>query len=445
MLKKKLYKNFFLLFLSVFLLGNALKSHAQKYPVQITSQLIPPFSGYLSDYCAPGNQQLKLLVVFNDFTVPSYTVKIKISISGQGINITSKDYFFAGPFTLQPGVPMEISGSDFTQLLNTRNLNFSGISSAEYEKRKLLPEGYYNICFTAYDYSNPTAIQVSNQSCAFGWMVLNDPPFLNTPICESIIKPSDPQTVFFQWTPMNLVSPNSANSTIYDFELYEVKPENQNPGNIVQTLPPIYRFTTPLTFVNYGITEPQLYPGTKYVWRVQARDEGNRDLFKNKGYSQICTFKYGNSLSQLDSNTLKLSLKGNALNHRLIKYTWDSLSIFSGYRLEYRKKGGVNWFPINTTTSQALASKLEPENTYEAHVKGVSPDGEGPWSDIVVITTPSKPIIVCGQQLFPTSSANSKPHQFGKAGQVWNVGQFEMVVTDLEFANNPSGLYSGYG
>ncbi|HRG53922.1 MAG TPA: fibronectin type III domain-containing protein, partial [Bacteroidia bacterium] len=441
---KKGFKGKLMLFF-LLLLCMGRNGYAQIYPVQVTTQLAPPFSGYIGDYSTPGNQNLKLLVLFSDFTKPTYSIKLKMKISGQGITLQSKSYFYSQAFSVQPGIPFEISGSDLAELLNTNNLDFSGISIQQYEEKKALPEGFYNICFIAYDNNNPTQIQVSNESCAAGWMVLSDPPFLNLPMCGSVIKIIDPQNIFFQWTPMNLSSPNSAMNTLYDFELYEVKPAAQSPGNIIQTLPPIYKITTPLTSINYGMTEPQLYPAMEYVWRVRAHDLSGRDLFKNKGYSQICTFKYGNSLSQLDSNTLKLSLKGNALNHQLIKYTWDSLSIFSSYRLEYRKKGGVNWFPINTTTPEAIASKLEAENTYEARVKGISADGEGPWSNIVVITTPAKPIIACGQQTFTTSMANFKPHPFGKAGQFWNIGQFEMVVTDLEFSNNPSGQYSGYG
>ncbi|MGB3947425.1 MAG: hypothetical protein WBM13_05555, partial [Bacteroidia bacterium] len=59
---------------------------AQNYPVQITTQLASPFSGFIPDYSTPGNQNLKLLVVFTDFTKPVYNIKLKIQITGQGIN-----------------------------------------------------------------------------------------------------------------------------------------------------------------------------------------------------------------------------------------------------------------------------------------------------------------------------------------------------------------------
>lgn len=417
---------------------------AQNYPIQITAQLATPFSGFIPDYSTPGNENLKLLVLFTDFTKPSYNIKLKLKITGQGITIQSKNYYYYGPVSVQPGIPLEISGSELAGLLNASNLDFSGITPQHYQNNTL-PEGYYNICFTAYDYNNPVPIQVSNQSCAFGWMVLSDPPFLNLPQCESSTAITTPQNMMFQWTSMNLSSPNSFNNTLYDFELYEIHPSTQSPGNIIQTLPPIYQTTTSFTFVNYGITEPQLYVGSKYVWRVRARDQSNRDVFKNQGYSQLCTFTYGNTLSQLDSNLLKLTLQGTALTYRLAKYTWDSLSIYTSYQLEYRKQGTSNWFLVNTNTRNSIVNNLEPQNTYEARVKGINADGDGPWSNVVIITTPAKPDIACGQSGIAPLMTNFKPLAFGKTSQVWNIGQFDMVVTQLDNPNNPTGKYSGYG
>lgn len=445
MMHENKYKINLIVFVVLLVLGwGGTSSFAQNYPIQITTQLAPPFSGFIPDYSTPGNQNLKLLVVFTDFTKPSYNIKLQLKITGQGITIQSKSYYYSGPITLQPGTPIEISGSDLSGLLNSANMDFSGINAQQYQTNSL-PEGYYNICFTAYDYNNLTPIQVSNQSCAFGWMVLSDPPFLNLPFCESTVNVNTPQNMMFQWTPMNMNSPNSANSTLYDFELYEVRPGSQSPGNIIQTLPPIYQTTTPFTFLNYGITEPQLYYGMQYVWRVRARDQSGRDLFKNQGYSQLCTFTYGSVLSQIDTNSLKLTLQGTALTYRLAKYTWDSLSIFLSYKLEYRKQGSPNWFPVNTTTCKSIVNNLEPENTYEARVKGIFSEGDGPWSNVVTITTPAKPVIVCGQGGIPPLASNFIPLKTGNIAQVWNIGQFDMLVTQLDTPNNPNGKYSGYG
>ena len=293
---------------------------SQNYPVHITTQLVAPFSGYLPDYSSAGEEKLKLLVLFTDFTKPQYNIKLKISIQGQGISIQSKPYFYDGPYTLQPGVPIEISGSELSNLLSSQNLDFSGITKSQYEQKKVLPEGFYTVCINAYDFNNPTPIIVSNTACAQAWMILSDPPFLNLPVCSSTITANNPQQLTFSFTQMNMGSPNSAANTEYVFELWEIRPQGAVANNIIQTVPPIYTYTTNVTGINYGITEPPLLLGMEYAWRVKAQDITGRDYFKNNGYSQVCTFTYGNIL---EGANLNLNVHAQGVSQRQIKVWWD--------------------------------------------------------------------------------------------------------------------------
>lgn len=417
------------------------RAHGQNYPVQINAQLVAPFSCYLSDYANPGEEKLKLLVTFNDFTKPQYNIKLKISVQGQGISINSKSYYFAGPFTLEPGIPLEISGSDLYGLLSSQNLDFQGISQAQYEQKKVLPEGYYSVCVTAYDFNNPVPLQVSNAACAQAWMILSDPPFLNLPLCGSTLTVSNPQQLAFSFTQMNMGSPNSAASTEYAFELWEVRPHGAIANNIVQTTPPVYTFTTNFTVVNYGITEPPLLTGMEYAWRVRAYDISGRDYFKNNGYSQVCTFIYGNAYGQLN---IDLNLHAQAVSQRQIKVWWDSLSNFSSYLLEFRKAGGDNWFPATTTQARMRILNLEPATQYEFRVQGISSEFTSPFSQIVSATTQPMPNYQCGE-LPSFAPGTFTPLQQAHAKMFWQVGQFEMQVVHLNNPVSPSGVYSGYG
>ena len=416
---------------------------AQSYPVHLTTQLVAPFSGYLPDYANVGEEKLKVLVLFTDFTKPSYNIKLKISIQGQGVNIQSKSYYFAGPFNVQPGVPLEISGSDLYGLLNSQNLDFSGISKANYEQRKVLPEGFYTFCITAYDYNNPIPIQVSNNSCSQAWMILSDPPFLNLPVCNSTVTTTNPQQQTFSFTQMNMGSPNSAANTEYVFELWEIRPQGAIPNNIVQTVPPIYTYTTNITSLNYGITEPPLLKGMQYAWRVRAIDITGRDLFKNQGYSQVCTFTYG---SIFDGSNVNLNLHAQAVSQRQVKVWWDSLSIFSSYNLEFRKAGSNgNWYPTNTTKSSLRILDLEPQTTYEVHVQGISADYTSPFSQTVNVTTLPLPNYQCGEMPVIPNSSQFQPLTLANTNMIWQVGQFEMHVTQLQNTLSNNGMYSGLG
>lgn len=418
---------------------------SQTFPVQLSTQLLPPFSGYLSDYASPGNDNLRLFVLFNDFSHPSYDVKFKIRIEGQGITIQSASWFYAGPFNLVPGVPQMLSGTDLADLLNENNLEFSGISRQQYDQRKVLPEGFYTITITAYDYLSPLPVVVSNEAITQAWMVLNDPPLLNFPACGSELTPVNPQQIAFSWTPMNLSVPASALGTEYTFELWEIFPANTSPGTIVQFTAPLFSVTTSQTLISYGMTEPPLVIGREYVWRVRSRDNDNRELFRNNGYSPLCTFTWGNE-NLLLGNIANLHLDAQALSHRMARCSWDSLTVYASYRLQFRKTGSTNWFALNTDHASMRIADLEANTDYEAQVEGVFPNGSfGPWSNLGTWHTLSQPQFNCGESSAPPALQNFHPLTEASTGMIWQVGQFEMVVLTLSNTQSGGGWYSGTG
>lgn len=418
---------------------------AQNYPVQLSVQLLPPFSGYLPDYTVAASEQLRAFVVFNDFTVASYNIKLKFSLQGQGITMQSPSWYFMGPVNVQPGVPLMLSGSDLAPLLAVNNLQFAGITPQQYNQQKVLPEGLYTLCITAYDFANPVPIQVSNEACVQVWMGINDPPLLNFPSCESEVNIITPQNITFSWTPLHMNGPTSQLGTEYDFELYEVRPDNNPPGNVLLTQAPIFTLTTTQTMLMYGIAEPPLIPGMEYVWRVRARDVEGRPLFRNNGWSQYCTFTWGNSLSVL-GNLAALQLTAQAVNARQAQAQWDSLSVYASYKLEFRKLNTSNWFPQNTSQRTARVNGLEPQTTYEAQVVGILPNGnEGPVSNTVTFITPAIPVYQCGQLSVAPSMQTFQPLTQATEGMIWQVGQFEMSVLTLQSTANNAGFYSGTG
>ncbi|MBC7864258.1 MAG: fibronectin type III domain-containing protein [Bacteroidia bacterium] len=425
----------------------AQKFSAQTYPVQATTILVPPFSGYLQDFANPTGQKLKLLLVFNDFNKPSYNVKIKFRLAGQNVSIQSKQFYFSGPITLTPGVPLELSGDDLAPILDDNNLNFSGINYNDYVQRKVLPEGFYTLCFTVYDNDNPLNIPVSAEACAFAWMSYCDPPFLNLPLCNSITPVTNPQQITFNWACGNAGCPSSIANTEYIFELFEIFPANQNPNNIVQSTIPIYTTTTQSTLFNYGITEPPLQFGREYCWRVKAKDVNGYDYFKNNGYSAVCKFTYGSNSGLLGS-AIQLDLNAQAIRYNAAKFSWTPNNAFASYRLEYRKTGNSawNWFGDNTTNASVVESDLEAITQYEARVRGIFANGDSAdWSDVVNVTTPQKTPINCNDQSPAVSMQNFSALTSLMPNTKLQIGQFEMRVTSLQNTASPTGSYSGYG
>jgi hypothetical protein len=177
-----------ILILGTLLMAGSLK--AQIYPVQATTQLVPPYAVYLPDYATGINNQLRVLLLNKDVSQPDYKVKLIMSIELNGTLImrTSEGYAPA-PITLQPNVPFSVEGPQLAPYMNSANIDFIGYSRQDYEQKKGLPEGAYKICFTAYDYYRPDRVQVSNAGCSFYYLTKNDPPFVNMPACGIFITP----------------------------------------------------------------------------------------------------------------------------------------------------------------------------------------------------------------------------------------------------------------
>jgi hypothetical protein len=432
-------------FSSLFWEGSGAHIFSQIYPVHISTQLIPPYSGYLPDYADPSAEKLKVILQFNDFSVPQYNLKLKFEIKGNGFTLSTKTFYIPPPITLIPGQPFLLSGADLAPYLNSNNLDFIGINQSQYERRMALPEGYYDICVTAYDYSN-TNIQVSNQSCTQAWFTLSDPPFLNLPVCTSTLIPLNPQNIIFQWTPMNLGSPNSALNTEYEFALWECRPDNNvNENQIVLSTAPIYSITTQQTFINYGINEPPLNLYMKYVWRVKAKDNTGRDLFKNSGNSQICTFTYGN-LTNVLGDAINLTLNAQTINHRTGQCNWTKQSVYENYLLQVRKLGTEYWFDYPNVLGIERVGNLEPNTTYQARVRGEGNGITGNWSNIAVFTTQGPPNYSCNDQANPynTTLPNPLPINKASAGLIIQSGQFEIITTKIETTGSP-GWFKGEG
>jgi hypothetical protein len=177
-----------ILILVTLLITGSLK--AQVYPIQATTQLVPPYAVYLPDYATGINNQLRVLLLNKDVSQPDYKVKLIMSIELNGTLImrTSEGYA-PGPITLQPNMPFSVEGLELAPYMNSANIDFIGYSRQDYEQKKGLPEGAYKICFTAYDYYRPDRVQVSNAGCSFYYLTKNDPPFVNMPACGIFITP----------------------------------------------------------------------------------------------------------------------------------------------------------------------------------------------------------------------------------------------------------------
>lgn len=430
-------------FLLTLLIGILLRASAvaQSYPVQTTVQLTPPYSLYLADYAAPGSNRIMVNVLLRDLSRQDLQTRLRLTIEGVGISITTRPDFRPHPLYLQGGLPLMLDAIDLAPYFDPQNLVFQGISKQEVQKGGRLPEGLYRICIQVLDYN--LGAEVSNQACGTAWLILNDPPIINLPRQGEKLRAQDPQNILFQWTPRHTGSPNSAFNTEYDFQLVELWPDNRDPNHAILSTPPIFETTTFSTSLLYGPAETPLEPGRRYAFRVRARAmtgiEG-MDLFKNDGYSEVHSFTYG------DACTAPMMVAATALSSSRIEVRWDSQPFHTEFTVRYREKSGrdAKWQEKRTYLNDLVVDGLLPQTEYEFQVLGICGSLNGVPSETVNMATSEVPLVsfTCGSGPGTFDLENQAPLEELNRGDVFRAGDVEVTALEVKGGN---GTFSGTG
>ncbi len=422
---------FFLLFLTTH------PAFPQQYPVQVTTTLTPPYSVYLSDYTATGSSNLQVLVNLLELDRPALQVKFRIRIEGAGIVLQTRSSFTPRPSVIQGGVPEIFLGPDLYQYFNPDNLDFEGITRTRFKQLGRLPEGFYTLTIEVLEYNRN--VRVSNQSMTNAWIVLNDPPLINIPFNGDKLVATDPQNIMFSWTPRHLASPNAAFSTEYEFTLIELYPGQTNPEIAIRSSNSIFRTTTNLTSMNYGILEPTLIPGKRYAFRVRTYDTSGRDLFKNEGFSETYVFQYGDACEPPNE------IKTKTLDPERARITWEPFPNHTAMMIEFREQGSDQWYSQQTNSSYRILTSLAGSTTYEYQVSPQCGTVIGNKSPVYTFTTPEldPSAFVCGAPV-PEFDESSVPLMKPLLPlDVVRVGDW--TVNLVSVAANGDGTYAGAG
>ena len=328
------------LLMLLLLFGLGLKSVAQ---VQVTVNVLPPYSAYLQDYPGRGNQ---VQIFVRNTTNAPLDVRFLGNITGDnGVVIST-------PINFRPLVPLRLgplenrllSRNDLEGLFDLGQIEVQGIDKAQLYRGLPLPEGSYQLCVRAFD--NRSSRPLSPEfplGCSSPFMVRSvEPPIIINPVCDSKIVPNTPQNVIFSWTPPVGVSPAQVQYTLRVIELPDVQPvaENvlNNQSNVISGFPTgsqdkkpapktIKIETTPTKITSsnlalgfdpnvfidavvlppsgvevrnlrvnsflYGPSQPALKIGKRYAVRIQAIDLTRKINFLNEGKSPVCYFTYG--------------------------------------------------------------------------------------------------------------------------------------------------------
>ncbi|MGO4773740.1 fibronectin type III domain-containing protein [Flavobacterium sp. W22_SRS_FK3] len=411
-------------------------SHAQTYPISVSTQIKQPSPIYLSHYADPAtiNSPIKIQLVLNDLTISNRQVKLKIYFQGNGISFTTND-FVAGarPLYLDGGFPLQLTNVDLAPYFEYHNL--LGLTPNQYAQP--LPEGAYNIYVEVYDFA--TGKKLSKKTGTTTIIFQNEPPFLNLPLNNASIMQQNIQNIIFSWTPRSI----NVSNVEYEFSLVEIWDKYTPIQNAFAYSPPLYTTTTRTTTLQYGINEPQLLPGKKYAWRIKAKAIFGAEeigVFKNNGYSEVFSFDYETYC------TAPLAITTTGVSENQAKITWSGNIDNYDYQVNYREKNADSeWYKLVTPRENLTLSNLKPNATYEYTVGSSCEVGKYTHSPIKEFTTLVKDEIAfqgCGIEPDPKDLANKNPLPELFPNDVVTAGDFPIVVLHSTGSN---GKFSGDG
>ncbi|WP_199140844.1 hypothetical protein [Pedobacter sp. ASV12] len=286
-------------------LWNARTVYAQTNAVNITVNIIPPYSPYYSDYSGP-NASKVLLIIQN--TSPG---QLKLKLTGQlqgdnGIKISTKStYVPLQPIILNPRETKQLNGLALKDIFDLNSLNVYGIDKVKLVQTSRLPEGNYTFCIQAVDMNtNQVVSATAPLGCTTISIAYPDAPVLINPLANASVKTVDPQVMVFNWINAGYAPP----TTQYILQVAEMPLAGGDPNQILNSTSfPLINKTLTATSYTLSQLDPPLKVGKRYAWRVQAIDPTGQTLFKNDGRSGAFVFTYGSQViaqQNIDNNKL---------------------------------------------------------------------------------------------------------------------------------------------
>ena len=420
--------------LLISLLFGMFKLSAQHYPVQANVQVIPPYSVRLSDYYKANNQKLLVTIILKDLQRTDLSVRLRIRIKGQGIEMVTKDDFIPKQqIILQPGAPEMIYGDRLEEYLSPNHMNFSGITKSEFIKTGRLPEGVYQFSVEVLEMRRKE--KLSNTAKAMAWLIMNEPPKITSPINNKLVKASDPASIFFTWLPRHMNSQNALSDVMYEFTMVEIWPLNQSAEEAIRSKEPIVKENFNITSFVYDARYPMLEPGRKYACRVRAYSQENQEMFKNDGYSQVVCFTFGQECKVPQGFTVEPPENGS------VRLSVIPENNHSSYVVHVRDLSGNKWYGQEHNSSEFQVNQLRIGSSYECKVQAQCGSFSSRFTPIRQFTLneeiPQK--VECGKGGDVPQIDNSDPLYELKVGDKVNAGGFEVIIKEVTGSGNFSG------
>ncbi len=415
--------------------------YGQNYPVTGNLQLISPLSPVLEDWASGFPNKFFYTLTLNDANEPSYQVRLKVTISGEGITLKTLDNFTPNAINLNVGQPLTLTGIELAPYFNLNNLSLQGVSpEAILQNGGRLPEGLYTVCIEVFDFFRFNEAPVSNASCSISTLEELDPPMIVAP--QGATDPLQPQNLVFQWQPLHI----GGFPIEYTLRVYKVL-EGLTYDQIVSTTSPIYETQqNNLTTFLYGPSEPALEQGSEYLILLSSRDVNGVQVFKNNGVSEIKTFTYGAPCLA----PINAIIEGTTPTSISLSWSTTANSGNASFVVGYRNAEipNANWYEdqVNNLTFHTITG-LNSGTAYEVRVSNwCNADQQSAWltvgEGVTQEVTDNLPEYECGEEVSIPPPDPGTPLAIAAPGEIFLVNGFQLVLDEV---NGGTGTFSGNG
>jgi hypothetical protein len=352
-----------IVFAFLLLLSLSIPSTAQNYPVQVNVNVATPCPVRLSSLFSGTSSRVNLMVLLTDISQPELQVRLRVTLEGPGLTLTTRPEFLPIPFTLYGGMPVSLQ-TELAPYFTTTSLMASGSAAGSFTQSGMLPEGMYRLTVQAVEHRRN--VVVSNAAMAMAWAIYNDPPEPILPTNNQVVDAGNVQNILFTWAPRHILTPGAGGQITYRLSLWEI-PTGINPELAVQTLQPIGTIEAYSPTAIWGPDRPMLIPGKQYAYRIQAVDPTGEVAFKNSGNSVVRAFTFGTPCSK------PVNLSHSEVTIQSAKTAWVPLGGVANFAVEYRpaSEEPVNWRSYEVQGNNTTLRSLAPATEYKYRVKSV--------------------------------------------------------------------------
>lgn len=262
-------------------------SFAQQISVSVS--VAPPYTPHLLDYVFSTG---KLTLQIKNNTRQIQQIKLVGSITGDnGLWVKTKPNFQpTKPIILNPNeIKIFKNWQELQDFFDGNNVEYSEINP-EVIARNGFPEGTYNICIRALDFTNNTSLSFDEPLGCSNPINIRyvEPPVIIYPKDDDIVSIGNRQPIMFNWS--NVIG--LAKGISFSFKLVELPNNEVNPNAYVEavSIPTYEQKNIRTTTLIYGNNMPILKSNTKYAVRITALDTEKKVVFLNDGHSFVTTF-----------------------------------------------------------------------------------------------------------------------------------------------------------